>query len=445
MNIRRPNMTPQKTPMAVQPLDERLNNVLEVELGYTKEQAIAEAERCMNCPERYCAESCPAHTAIPEYIAEIRSANFEGAYEIIASTNPFACIGSRVCPYERQCESNCTRGIKSEPVAIGWLERFVCDLFRTESNAKSYCTEKVQGTVAIVGSGPAGLACALFLAKAGVQVTVYEKSEQIGGVLAWGIPSFILPKHILENLIGELRTLGVEFRTGIALGQDISLDALKSQYDAVFLAVGAEKPVTLSECAGAGNRVIQAVEYLAAKEKPLARIVTVFGGGSTAIDVARTALRNGAERALLVYRRTESEMPVTQNELAAAKDEGVEILCLASPAEFITDTGCLKSVHCAKMNLAMPDYPGGRRNVVPSGEYISLESDLAVLALGFENLPIADVAQDKNYRIIVDKQYKTSVDGVYAGGDAVTGPATVMKAVAAGKDAAQSILAQLKR
>jgi glutamate synthase (NADPH/NADH) small chain len=236
-------MTPHKTPMAEQPVETRIRSLSEVGLGYTTEQAMAEAERCMNCPERYCAENCPAHTAIPVFIEKIRAGDFERAYEIIASTNPCAAISSRLCPYERQCESACTRGIKHEPVAIGRLERFVCDKHRMNGAEILYSPLKKRGSAAIVGSGPAGLCCARALVKAGISVTVFEKSDRVGGALSWGIPAFVVPKVLLGDLVGELVTYGVTFKTGMELGRDITLCDLHSKYDAVFLASGAGKPV----------------------------------------------------------------------------------------------------------------------------------------------------------------------------------------------------------
>lgn len=443
-NIRRPNMEPCKIPMAMQPVKERIGNEKEVELGYTKEQAMTEAERCLNCPERYCAAHCPAQTAIPEFVEAIRLEDFTQAYEIISRTNPLADISSRVCPYECQCESHCTRSIKNEPVAIGRLERFVCDWHSTHEDDIHTPVEQQDRTVAVVGSGPAGLNCALSLAKAGIKVTVMEKEKYIGGVMAWGIPSFVLPKNLLEKLIKELRSYNVTFELEKELGKDMALTDLQSKYDAVFLATGAARPVNLSAEGVQSDGVLQAIDYLAAEKKPAAKRVTVFGGGNTAIDAARAALRSGAEQVQLVYRRTESEIPANQKDISLAKEEGVEFITLTGPVKFITENGTLIAVECERMVLTAPDYPGGRKNVEPSGEKVVFETDLAVLALGFRNEKVDDLELDNQNRIIVDKQYLTNIDNVYAGGDAATGPATLMKAAAAGKDAAMAIMNQFK-
>jgi len=440
MNIHKPNMAPNKTPMPVQPVVTRLGNTWEVESGYTAEQASTEAGRCMSCPERYCAESCPVGTSIPEFIEQIRAGDVNKAYEIICSSNPLAGIGCRVCPCETQCESNCTRGIKGDAVAIGRLERFVCDTVNKDAAAQPV---RIGCSAAVVGSGPAGLVCAITLAKAGVKVTIFEKANHMGGVLAWGIPPFILPGSFLKDIIREADALGVEFRTGAELGRDVVLKDLQARYDAVFLSVGAGKAIDLGEKLPKG--AMQAADYLAMEEKPSAAVVAVFGGGSTAIDAARAAVRSGAKRVYLLYRRTEAEMPVTKDEFSRAREEGVEMIFLANPAAYLTEDGKLKGVECQKMLLDAPEYPGGRRSISQSKDRFSLKADLAVLALGFENEPLDGVDLDSLNRIKVDGRFKTSAERVYAGGDAVTGPGTVMKAAAAGRAAAKTILEQLVR
>lgn len=441
MTIRRPNMVPNKTSMAVQPIEARTKNELEVELGYTKEEAMSEAERCLDCPEKYCLEHCPVHTAIPDFIREIREGNFEKAYDIIEESNPLADIASRVCPCSLQCESHCTRGIKSEPVAIGRLERFVRDVNTDRlSNRKLHITPK-DLMVAVVGAGPAGLTCALNLAKESVKVTVFEKSDRLGGAMGWGIPSFVLPKSLPERLIARLEDYGVVFVTGVQLGRDKSLSELQEQYDAVFIATGAGIPVNAGH--GQIDGLMQAADYLAAEQKPKLNKVMVFGGGSTAIDAARAALRTGAGQVRLVYRRTETEMPATKDEIELAKEEGVEFFPLTAPVEFIANDGKLTAVKCEKMELAAPDYPGGRKNSAPTGNYTVYDTDLAVLALGFNNEPVSGLKMDSRNRIIVDKSGLTSERLIYAGGDAVNGPSTLMKASAAGWDAAKAILSRL--
>jgi glutamate synthase (NADPH/NADH) small chain len=439
MSVRKPDMKPHKTPMAEQSIETRVSNCSEVGLGYTSEQAIAEAERCMNCPERYCAENCPAHTAIPVFIEKIRAGDFEKAYEIIASTNPCAAISSRLCPHERQCEGACTRGIKHEPVAIGRLERFVCDKHRTKGAEILYPPSKKRGSAAVVGSGPAGLCCARALVRAGVSVTVFEKSDRVGGALSWGIPAFAVPKVLLGDLVGELVTYGVTFKTGMELGRDITLSDLHSTYDAVFLACGAGKPVGFPAMDRQPG-VMQAADYLAAQVKPSAKRVAVFGDGGTAIDTARTALRSGADEVSLVIWRTEKEIPTTQTDLESARTEGAKIMTMLSPAGFISESGKLTGVECHIMTFTTPDYPGGFANVVASGRRVVINTDLAIIAFGFVNKPIEGVALDPRNRIIVDEQYMTSIRGIFAGGESVTGASTFMKSAAAGMSAAEAML-----
>lgn len=446
-NIRKPDMSPNKTPMPMQEAAERTRNTDETALGYTAEQAMAEAGRCMDCPDRWCAEACPAHVPIPEFAAQIRAGDFKAAYELISKHNSMPEISSRVCPQERQCESRCTRAIRSEAVAIGRLERFVADWHNTNSNGghqAAYIPRyKLDKKVAVVGSGPAGQTCALSLAKSGFRVTVFEKSGKPGGIPAWGIPGFVLPVRLPEKQIAALLEAGVEIKTGMALGTDVTLDNLCESYDAVFVAVGAGKPVPLAAEGANVSGVVQAADYLAAGDKPTAKNVVVIGGGSTAIDAARAAVRTGAVSVKVLYRRSEAEMPATAEELTLSKDEGVEFVYLVNPARFIESGGRLGGVECDKMEFAAPDYPGGRRNVKPSGASVVIEAELAVLALGFENVHIDGLESDSRNRIITGEDFRTSVPGVYAGGDAVTGAATLIKAVAAGKDAAVSIFADL--
>ena len=443
MSFRRPNMTLQKTPMAEQPVEQRLNNFDEVALGYTLEEARQEAERCLNCPDRYCARHCPAHNYIPEFIAEIRAGNLERAWELLSYTNPLMEVSGRVCPYECQCESHCTRGIKGEPVAIGRLERFVADWHR--NNEKTEYTPAVPNgkRAAVIGAGPAGLTCALSLVNAGFAVTVYEKSSRVGGVTAWGIPSFVLPPHLMERLAQQCSEQGVCFRLNTEVGRNLTLAALAEENDAVFVATGAELPVELEIPGRSLPQVVQARDYLSAAESYSGRRVLVIGGGNTAIDAARTALRRGAASVSLVYRRTEADMPATQAELAVAKEEGVYLIPLVSPVRFLDQEGRLTGLECDVMKLTAPDYPGGRNNVAPSGEKTVLDCDLAILALGFRNQGMEGLRTDGQGRILVGKDFSTSMDKVYAGGDAVTGAATLMKAAAAGKDAAAAIFSRL--
>jgi glutamate synthase (NADPH/NADH) small chain len=425
--------------MTKQSVPERLNNFNEVALGYTLEEAMAEADRCLNCPGRYCAAHCPAHNYIPEFIAQLRAGNLEEAWQLLARTNPMMEISGRICPYEKQCESHCTRGIKCQPVAISHLERFVADWRRSQREPKLPEPEPNGMRVAIVGGGPAGIICAISLAGSGFQVTIYEKSSRTGGVVSWGIPSFVLPSNLIVRLSQQMETQGVEIKLNTELGKDITLEELSRQYDAVFVATGAEKPVEISLPGSDLPQVVQAKDYLTDPQRFPGTQVLVIGGGNTAINAARTAARMGAASASVIYRRTEAEMPATREEILLAQEEGIPILPLLSPAEFLAEDGILTGTAFQVMELTKPDYPGGRNNVAPTDETIRLDCDLAILALGFENCPVDGVNTDSHNRILVDKKFRTSLPNVFAGGDAVTGSATLMKAVAAGKDAAAAI------
>lgn len=447
--IRKPDMKPCKTPMTLQVPAERIDNFDEVAFGYTEEQAMEEAERCMNCPYRYCAEDCPIHVPIPEFIAEIREGKFKEAYHLIASANPIPEISSRICPQECQCESNCTRGIKGEPVAIGRLERFVADWYRgagREDQASILAESTNAKRVAVVGSGPAGLGCAGTLAKAGCDVTILEGSERLGGVMAWGIPSFVFHSALLKDQLRILQNLGVKMRVNAVLGRDYTLESLMNEgYAAVFIGVGASVSACLNIEGAKLPGVLQAADYLTASkygETPTGERVAVIGGGNTAIDAARVAVRSGAKKVSIFYRRSAKELPARQEDVLLAQEEGVEFHYLRSPREFRTGKNHkLSGILCDKMTFLSSDYPGGRRNVVPSGETESYEVDLAILAIGFGNNPVTGLNTDEEKRILVDKRYQTNLPHVYAGGDAVNGASTVMKAFASGKMAAQSILA----
>lgn len=438
-NTRKPDMRPKKTEMQLRDAGMRVQGFDEVALGYTAEQAVQEANRCLNCPERYCSEHCPAHSYIPEFIAEIRNRDFEAAYRLISRTNSMMGISGRVCPCENQCESHCTRGIRGEPVAIGALERFVSDWHDLQVRNSTRLPEGIKGSAAVVGSGPAGLTCAISLAMSGVRVTVFERTDRIGGVISWGIPSFELPAHLLESKISELKSLCVDFQMKKSLGKDFTLAQLKEKYDAVFLAVGACIPVE-SVAVGANiPGVIQAAHYLAEPSSVKGKCVAVIGGGNTALNAARSALRMGASEVKLLYRRTRAELPATEAEIRLALEEGVKLIPLVSPIEFVAENGVLRYVECSVMELSAPDYPGGRPNSRATGRTVMIKADVAILALGFKNEQLAEVEQDESGRVIVDEKYATSVDGVYAGGDSVLGPSTLMKASAAGKNAAANI------
>ncbi len=441
-----PNMSMTKTPMASLSAEERIASYDEVYLGFTEEEALAEAARCLNCPYQYCKLHCPAHNHIPEFIEEIRNKDYDAAWEILSKTNAMMDISCRVCPYEKQCESHCTRGIKGEPVAIGALERFVAD-WHSKHHSKTPeapCNEKKDYHIAIVGGGPAGITCALSLALSGFDVSLYEKEDQLGGVTNWGIPSFVLPKEPMQNLIERLYTYGVKVYLETEIGVDLSFAELKEKNDAIFIATGAEKPIGLS-CKGSDlPEVVQAADYLRQTDKYSGKRILVIGGGNTAIDAARTAKRQkDSEEVKILYRRTKEDMPASQAEISLAEEEGIELLTLLSPDEFLAEEGKLKGVKAAQMQLAAPDYPGGRNNVEKSGKSSLIECDLVILALGFKVAPFADLALDSDNRILVNDAMETNESMVFAGGDCVSGASTLIKASAAGKEAAAHIFDQL--
>lgn len=444
MSVRRPDMSPRKTPMAMQAAEVRRKNFDEVALGYTEEEARAEAERCMDCPDRFCADGCPAHTYIPEFISAIRGGDYDLAYDLIERTNPMPGVSSRVCSCARQCESRCARGIRGEPVAIGSLERFVVDWHDSHAPARAHGSKgRSNGyTAAVVGSGPAGLTCALSLAKCGFSVTLLEKERRLGGAAAWGIPSFVLPQDQLRSVLDALKSSGVKVKTGVELGQDCTVGSLRAEYDVVFLATGASKPV-LPEADGLElTGVLPVRDFLLSGKKLTGKKVLVLGGGIAAVTASRTAVRLGASSVRLCCRRPEEELTVAPEELALAKEEGVEVLGLLSPAAFLGEKGALTRVSFLRMELCAPDYPGGRKNIRPAGGEAVLDADLAVCALGYANVPLGGVRLDGQGRVAVDKNYETSVPGVYAGGNAITGPTTLMAAAASGKDAAAAIFSR---
>lgn len=408
--------------------------------GYTAEEAISEAMRCLDCPVQYCRKGCPIHTPVPEMCRHIREKDFETAYEIVSTNNALTAMTCRVCPAEKQCEANCTRGIRGEAVNIRALEQFVNDWHaaNTDSEPKK---NKYSGSesVAVVGSGPAGLACAVELLKAGCPVTVYDTADKPGGVPRWGIPDFVLPPEVTENIVKQAAALGADFVTGKTLGEDLTIGNLQNDHKAVFLALGAPVPVS-----GGFESAMQA-QYLLHEASlgrdPLkGRSVAVIGGGDTAIDAVRVARKLGAKDVVLVYRRGKDEMPARKEDMEAAEREGVRFMWWTEPVE-ISD----ERIVCRKTEPATPDYPGGRRNArsMPASEF-EIPAEIAVLALGFKNTPVGGVACDKQGRVLADEIGRASVDGVFAGGDAVSGPATVVRAAAAGKRAASAILDYLK-
>ena len=450
------NMSPRKNEMPCQDPEVRAGNFDEVALGYTEEQATDEAKRCLKCKNRPCMQGCPVGVRIPEFIEKVAAGEFEEAYGIITDTNALPAVCGRVCPQENQCEGKCVRGIKGEPVGIGRLERYVADYHNThKENAEEPEIKKNGKRVAVVGSGPAGLTCAGVLAKKGYEVTVYEALHTAGGVLAYGIPEFRLPKKILKTEVDGLKKMGVKILTNVVIGKTLTLEEICDEYDSVFLGTGAGLPQFMNikgeNLCGvySSNEFLTRINLMKAYEEnartPLYRPkkAVVVGGGNVAMDSARCARRLGAE-VTIVYRRTENELPARKEEVENAKEEGVVFHMLASPVEAIGDeNGWVKAVKCEKMKLGEAD-ASGRAKPVPSGEYFTIEADCFIVAIGTTPNPLIKKTSeglefDKKGCIVTDESNRTTKEGVYAGGDVVTGAATVISAMGAGKTAAESI------
>ena len=446
----------------------RRNNFNEVNLGFTEELAMLEAQRCIQCPKPTCVEGCPVGVKIGEFISMVSDGKFVEAAAKIKEDNMLPAICGRVCPQEEQCEVKCVVGKKNEPVAIGRLERFVADYEREKVGLrKPELKAKTGSKVAIIGSGPAGLSCAADLIQMGHDVTVFEALHELGGVLIYGIPEFRLPKEIVKVEINTLKELGVEFQTNAVIGFTDTLDELlQNGYDAAFIAVGAGLPYFLNIEGENLNGVYSSNEFLTRVNLMKAyrfpefdtpvfdckdKNVAVFGGGNTAMDAVRTSKRLGAKNAYIIYRRSEVEMPARKEEVHHAKQEGIEFKFLSNPLKFAGDKdGWLKSVELQKMELGEPDASGRRRPVpIPGSEY-SLDIDMAVIAIGNGSNPIIqkttpDLQFNKWGNIIVDEEtMRTSKEGVFAGGDIVTGGATVILAMGAGRKAAKAIDEYLK-
>ena len=453
-----PNMSLTKNPMPVQSAEERNKNFKEVALGYTEEQALSEAERCLNCKNKPCVNGCPVMVSIPEFIAKVREKDYEGAYEVIAKTSSLPAVCGRVCPQETQCEKHCIRGIKGEPVGIGRLERFVADYHN------EHCKEKAQKPVsngikvAVVGSGPAGLTCAGDLAKKGYEVTVFEALHLAGGVLSYGIPEFRLPKTIVNKEIESLKDLGVKVETDMVIGKVLSINELVEEYGfkAVFVGSGAGLPKFMNIEGENLNGVYSANEFLTRinlmkayredSSTPIKRgkKVVVVGGGNVAMDAARCAKRLGAD-VHIVYRRTLNELPARKEEVEHAMEEGIVFTLLTNPVKINgDDKRWVNSVTCVKMELSEPDASGRARPVAVAGSEFDIEADVVIMALGTSPNPLIKsttkgLEVNNHGGIITDENGKTSVTAVYAGGDAVTGAATVILAMGAGKTAAKAI------
>lgn len=453
-----PNMSLKKNEMPVQSPDVRNKNFSEVALGYTPEQAIDEANRCLHCKTRPCVGGCPVNIMIPEFIKQVAEGDFEGAYNIIYKSSGLPAVCGRVCPQETQCERECVRGIKGEPVAIGRLERFVADWHM--ANSKECAPKPVSNghKAAVIGSGPSGLTCAGELAKMGYEVTVFEALHTAGGVLVYGIPEFRLPKAIVQKEINSLREMGVKIETNAVIGKSQSIDELfASGYEAVFVGSGAGLPRFMNIPGENLNGVYSANEFLTrvnlmkayrdGSATPIkhAKNVAVVGGGNVAMDAARSAKRLGAENVYIVYRRSENELPARAEEVEHAKEEGIIFRLLTNPVEICAgEDKSVCGIKCVEMELGEPDESGRRRPVEKKGSEFVIETDCVIMSIGTSPNPLiksttAGLETERWGGIIADDNGKTTREGVYAGGDAVTGAATVILAMGAGKKAAAAM------
>ena len=466
--MQKPNMRLTKNPMPSQEPVVRAHNFLEVTNGYTDEMAVDEALRCLSCKNMPCVSGCPVNIHIPEFIAKIKEGDFEGAYEVISRTSSLPAVCGRVCPQETQCESKCVRGIKGEPVGIGRLERFVADWHNAHSDAVPKCAPDNGHRVAVVGSGPSGLTCAGDLAKKGYKVTVFEALHTAGGVLVYGIPEFRLPKSIVSKEVENLSSMGVDIETNMVVGKTLTIDEIFDMgYEAVFIGSGAGLPNFMGIPGEELKGVYSANEFLtrsnlmkAYKDDPVTPImkggkVAVVGGGNVAMDAARTALRLGAEKVYIVYRRSLDELPARKEEVEHAMEEGIEFKLLNNPVEILgynnpddrrdPKNGFVTGMKCIKMELGEPDERGRRRPIPIEGSEFVLDVDTVVISIGTSPNPLIKSTTkglDVNKRggiIIEEATGATTKEGVYAGGDAVTGAATVISAMGAGKLAAKSI------
>lgn len=454
-----PNMSLTKTPVAEQEPLVRNKNFQEVTLGYTPQEAMEEAQRCLHCKNRPCVEGCPVNIHIPEFIAKVAEGDFKAAYEIISDTNALPCVSGRVCPQESQCESRCVRGVKGEAVAIGRLERFVADWYLKNVVAAPQKPTQNGIRVAVVGSGPAGLTCASDLAKKGYEVTVFEAFHTAGGVLVYGIPEFRLPKAIVQSEVDKLGALGVEFRLDVVVGRTITIDELMEEgYKAVFVGSGAGLPLFMGiegeNLAGvySANEYLTRVNLMKAYREdydtPLrkSKAVAVVGGGNVAMDAARCAKRMGAEKVYLIYRRGEEEMPARREEIDHAKEEEIDFRLLRNPVRILGDErGRVCQIECVEMQLQAPDESGRRvPKEVPESNFF-LDVDTVIMALGTSPNPLirsTTPGLETNRRgclVVNEETMQTSREGIYAGGDAVTGAATVILAMGAGKKAAEAM------
>ena len=452
-------MDPKKHPMPSQDPLVRNKNFKEVALGYDEATAIEEAKRCVHCKNKPCVAGCPVAVDIPAFIALVAEGKFEEAYEVIQKTSSLPAVCGRVCPQETQCEGKCTRGIKGESVGIGRLERFVADWHMKNGSAAPVKPESNGHKVAVVGSGPAGLTCAGDLAKRGYDVTVFEALHVAGGVLVYGIPEFRLPKDIVRREVDGLKALGVKIETDSVIGRVLTIEELKEEYgfEAVFLGTGAGLPKFMNIPGEGAKGVFSANEYLTrtnlmkayeeGSETPIlhAKRIAVVGGGNVAMDAARCAKRLGADTVYIVYRRSEAELPARREEVEHAKEEEIIFKLLTNPVEILTDKDDnVVGLKCIQMTLGEPDASGRRRPVEVPGSEFTMDVDCVIMALGTSPNPLlkqttSGLETQRRGEIVTDENGKTSLEGVYAGGDAVTGAATVILAMGAGKVAAKAI------
>lgn len=454
-----PNMSLKKNEMPVQAPEVRCHNFEEVALGYTKEQAMDEAARCLNCKNKPCISGCPVAIDIPAFIEKVKEGQFEEAYGILNRSSSLPAVCGRVCPQETQCESRCVRGIKGEPVAIGRLERFVADWHNAHTENAPEKPASNGRRVAVIGAGPSGLTCAGDLAKLGYEVTIFEALHLAGGVLVYGIPEFRLPKAIVQKEIDNLTALGVTMNTNMVIGKTLSVDELfEDGFEAVFIGSGAGLPRFMGIPGENLKGVYSANEFLTrvnlmkayreGSATPIqeAKRVAVVGGGNVAMDAARCAKRLGADEVSIVYRRSEEEMPARLEEVEHAKEEGILFRVLTNPVEILgNEEKFVAGMRCVEMELGEPDTSGRRSPIVKEGSEFVLDVDCVVMSIGTSPNPlIRNTTQglEVNRRgcfIVEEETGRTSREGVYAGGDAVTGAATVILAMGAGKTAAKSI------
>lgn len=460
-----PNMRLDKVKMPEQAPDIRNKNFEEVARGYTEDMAIEEATRCLHCKQRFCVAGCPVNVPIPEFIEEVAKGDFEKAYEVITSENALPAICGRVCPQENQCEGKCVRGKKGESVAIGRLERFVADYVMSHTDTTIEKAESNGIKVAVVGAGPAGLTCAGELAKMGYEVTLFEALHEVGGVLVYGIPEFRLPKELVAKEVQKIVDLGVRIEKNVIIGKSITIDELIEEgYSAIFVGSGAGLPNFMHIEGENLNGVYSANEFLTrsnlmkAYDFPnhptpifVGSKVAVVGGGNVAMDAARTAKRLGADEVYIIYRRGEEELPARREEIHHAKEEGIIFKLLCNPVKIHGKEGRVSHIECVNMELGEPDASGRRRPVVQEGSENLLDMDTVIIAIGQSPNPLIrsttpglDV-QKWGGIIVNEETMETSKDNVYAGGDVVTGAATVILAMGAGKKAAHAIHKKLKK